>query len=160
MYGTPLLACILYTHILNFAICSERGFTPGNEVEAINQSERVCHVSFSFGIRAASREVWGNVLFPEKCSGYAVIFNGLGDVGIRLRINIYLHNCVGLRWTQDMYCCTFFSPLTFPHLNHFFFLRSDMAEHWVTVFHLIKSRGWPAQMLCGLHLEGVLTFSE
>lgn len=34
--------------------------------------------------------------FPEKCSGYAGIFNGLGNLGIRLRINIYLHNCVDL----------------------------------------------------------------
>lgn len=35
-----------------------------------------------------------------------------------------------------------------------------MAEHRVTVFHLIKSSGWPAQMLCGLRLKGVLTFGE
>lgn len=35
-----------------------------------------------------------------------------------------------------------------------------MAEHWVTVFHLIKSSGRPVQMLHGLHLKGVLTFGE
>lgn len=44
-----------------------------------------------------SRKMWPNLLFPEKCSGHAGIFNGFGKPGIRLRINIYLHNCVDLR---------------------------------------------------------------
>lgn len=47
--------------------------------------------------------------------------------------------------------------LTFPEHRictvNFSFLSTDMAEHWVTIFHLIKRSSWPAQMLCRLHLK-------
>lgn len=98
----------------------------------------------------------------EKCSGWPGTFNGLGNLGIRSGINIYLHNCVDC-WAQDMYCCTLSPPPSPFHFYNIFFLLffcTDMAEHWVTVFHLIKSSGRPVQMLRGLRLKGVLTLGE
>lgn len=112
----------------------------------------------SFRISITSRKMGQGIeLLPREYSDYLGTSNDPGNVEISWRFNIYLHICADLHWTQYMYCQFFFSFALHPSLLFFF---SSMAEHWVTVFHLIKSSGWHAQMLCRLHLKEVLTFGE
>lgn len=97
VYGTSLLACILDTHVLDVAICSQLQIHPWKHsgdhklnlasVVAFPLHAGLVEFPRNAKVRAISREVlW-----------FAGIFNSLGNPGIRLRINIYLHNCVDLR---------------------------------------------------------------